>query len=295
MTDTRVDNDLLLVSHSQIGTWNRCSMKWHIGYNLGWTSKVQPAYFDRGHMIHEGLETYYNRFKDGKPLGDASFLPDLIGQWMQSDKDLSMISAVGKLLERYIKEYSPVEDRLLKVLDVEKHVLADLITPKGRHYKLQGYLDLIVEVNGKVWIVDHKSSGSARFKTEQQVLMDAQLPIYAALLRDSGVDVFGMVFNFLNTYEYKTAADTSKLFQRIVTYRTDVELRNIVTEFGRAVDDIYENRNDPRREFGFDCDRCAFQEPCMMNMRGVGFEKLMHPNFVLKNESEDIIVEFEET
>jgi CRISPR/Cas system-associated exonuclease Cas4 (RecB family) len=286
----------LMVSHSQIGTWNRCSQKWYFGYQLNWVPKQQPIYFERGHAIHEGLETYYTRLKNhGRvAIGDAGFLQELLGKWMQEGMSIEMISQVGKLLTRYIKEFSPIEDDKVKVIDVEHRLVAPLVTPKGRHYHLQGILDLLVEVNGKIWIVDHKSSGSARFKTETQVLMDSQLPLYEALLRQQGVDVFGMVFNFLNTYAYKNAVGTDKLFQRIVTYRTETELENLVHEFGLAVDDMYENRLSPRREFGFDCDRCSFQEPCLNTMRGIPINEAVSADFKQKGEGEDIIVELEE-
>lgn len=273
----------LLVSHSQIGTWNDCSFKWHLNYEKNWTQKVTPEYFDRGHMIHEGLAEYYQGLKDGKgTIGDASFLNNMIRQWVSRGFDLTMINAVGKLLTRYIEEWSPENDKGMEVLEVEKHLIMDLLTPKGRKYTLQGYLDLLVKVNEHIWLVDHKSTGASKPKSQASIDMDTQLPTYAYILGEQGLPVTGMVFNMLNTYDYKNPASPDKLFGRHVMTRTRQEQTSLLREMGLVVDEMYERRDNPRRSLGHNCERCAFQEPCLATMRGLDLDTVMPANFKQK-------------
>lgn len=274
----------LMVSHSQLGVWNRCSFKWHLGYQEGWSNKNQPIYFERGGRIHEALAEYYEGVKQGKiALGDDSFLRTLTTEWVKEGVPVELVNDVMQIVGRYIRDYSPFNDNDLEILSVEERFVMDLETPLGRPYKLQGIIDLVVRVKstGKIIIIDHKSSGNASFRSEEALSMDTQLPSYVHLLRNEGVDVFGMAYNFLNTYNYKDRRNTpvDKLFKRISSYRTENELEVILRETGNAVDEMYDRRNSPRRSFGYDCDRCDKQELCLMTMRGIDLDRERPINF----------------
>lgn len=274
-----------MVSHSQLGVWNRCSHKWHLSYQEGWSNKDQPIYFQRGGLIHEALAEYYERVRNGTiTLGDDSILKHLSMNWIEEGVPVEMVNDVMQIVRRYITDFSPFEDKDLEILEVEERFVMDLETPLGRPYKLQGIIDLVVRLKstGKIFIFDHKSSGSASFRTDEALAMDTQLPSYVHLLREHGTDVFGMVFNFLNTYNYKDRRNTpvDKLFKRVPSYRTERELSVILHETGKAVDEIYDRRNNPRRSYAYDCDRCNLQELCLMGMRGIDLDREKPVNFV---------------
>jgi len=276
-------NNPLLISHSQLGVWNRCSYKWHLGYQEGWSNKDQPIYFQRGGLIHEALAEYYERVRLGQiELGNDTVLRPLTTRWIEEGVPVEMVNDVMQIVGRYIRDFSPFEDKGLEILEVEERFVMDLETPKGRPYQMQGIIDLLVRHNGKFFVFDHKSSGSSTFRSEEALLMDTQLPTYVHLLREHGIEVFGMVFNFLNTYNYKDRRNTpvDKLFKRIPSYRTERELAVILRETGKAVDEIYEKRDNPRRSFGYDCDRCNMQELCLMDMRGIDLDKEKPVNFI---------------
>jgi len=276
----------LMVSHSQLGVWNRCSYKWHLGYQEGWSNKDQPIYFQRGGLIHEALAEYYERIRNGSlALGDDSFLRSISQRWIGEESvPVEIVNDVMQIVGRYVRDYSPFEDKDLEILEVEERFIMDLTTPLGRPYKLQGIIDLVVRVRstGKIIIVDHKSSGNASFRSDEALAMDTQLPSYVHLLRDQGMDVFGMAYNFLNTYNYKDRRNTpvDKLFKRIASYRTEGELDVILHETGKAVDEMYDRRNNPRRSFAYDCDRCNMQELCLLSMRGINLDREKPVNFV---------------
>lgn len=47
-------------SHSQDSSFRRCKLKWFRQAVLGWRSKVQPIFFERGNSIHHALEQFHS-------------------------------------------------------------------------------------------------------------------------------------------------------------------------------------------------------------------------------------------
>lgn len=281
----------LMVSHSQLGVWDRCRFSFHLGYTLGWVQKEEPIYFTRGGLIHEWLAEYYNRIKDVEiNLGSSAFLIDEMQKALAQGVDPILVNQVGYLVRRYIEDYSVFEDKGINIVEVEKHLVVDLTTPKGREFSLQGIVDMVLQdLSGNYWLRDHKSCGNAKFWSESEVLMDSQLPTYAAILRRHGMEVFGMDLNFLNTYDYKdkNAQSPDKLFKRMRTYRTATEQDNMLYEVGLAVDDIIDNRDNPRRSLKKDCAKCQFQDPCLLSMKGLDISTVMSANFKQKDQEID--------
>jgi len=268
----------LTLSHSQLGVWNKCRMAYHLSYVQGWTKKDKEKYFQRGGEIHDILAEHYK--------GD----PDALKKWVQnalsSNLDYELVDQISWLMGRYFNDYAPYEDRDIEVLEVEKEFTIDVETPKGRIVTLHGFVDLVKKVNGKLWLVDHKTSGSAKFWTENEIVMDSQLPTYMGLMNRHGYNIFGCEFNFLNTYEYKKRNEVSpeKLFRRARTYRTEIEVDNILLEFGKAADDILDNRDNVRRSLSKDCSRCQFFDPCHLSLKGMKIEELLPAGFKLKGQ-----------
>lgn len=270
----------LTISHSQLGVWNKCRFAYHLSYVQGWTKKSKEKYFARGGEIHDILAEHYK--------GD----PDALKKWMQgalaSNLDYELVDQISWLMGRYFNDYAPYEDRDIEVVEVEKEFTIDLETPEGRTVTLHGFVDLVKKVNGKLWLVDHKTSGSAKFWSENEIVMDSQLPTYMGLLNRHGYDIFGCEFNFLNTYEYKKRNEVGpdKLFKRARTYRTEIEVDNILLEFGKACDDILNNRDKVRRSLSKDCSRCQFFDPCHLSLKGMNIEELMPASFKIKGQED---------
>lgn len=279
----------LTISHSQLGTWNKCRFAYNLSYVQNWTKKDSAIYFVRGGEIHTILADYYSSVKEGTiALGDPAPVKTWIQSALSRDVDYELVDQIGWLLQRYILDYSVYEDRDVEIVEVEKELTIDLETPKGRTVTLHGFIDLLKKVNGKYWLVDHKSAGNASFWSEDEIQMDSQLPTYQALLNRHGYDIFGCEFNFLNTYAYKKREEvsTEKLFKRARTYRTQAETDNILNEFALACDDIIDNRSNIRRSLTKDCARCVFFDPCHLSLKGMNVEELMPAGFKQKGQEE---------
>jgi len=102
-----------------------------------------------------------------------------------------------------------------------------------------------------------------------------------------GIDIFGLMYNMINTYDYKNPPSSDKLFLRKRTYRTPQELDSIMHEIGATVDDMIENQDNPIRNLNRDCSWCEFQDPCLMSMKGMDIEPLMEDVFEQKGPRPD--------
>lgn len=261
------------VSTSRLEYRDRCHFAYDLKYRQGWTPRGKTKGLYTGTAIHSLLAIWYTTKK-------YTAVKKQIVEWMESGEDPALISLLHKLFDRYCNDFAPFNDTDWEIVAVEKKFSIPLITPKGVQVDLEGVLDLVVKIAGRYWLVEHKS----HFKnpwSQKQADMAPQPSTYCAALKRAGYDFVGVIYNLLNTYEYKDWQNTppDKLFQRIKTHRTPVELENFLLELYRQVEDIEFNGSDARRSLARDCDRCEFQEPCLLSMKGIPIQDLLEMNF----------------
>lgn len=270
----------LRISHSQLASWNRCRLQWWLGYVEKWTPRKIKSVLEVGTLGHDWLRKHYLGTLDIKE--ELSKITFVIDDAEKDENRITTVALASNLITKYVNYYAPVADADWEVLEVEKHFEIPLKTPWGTPFILEGYVDLIIRLYGKIWVVDHKLT--SRFWTPIQAMMDSQTPIYAASLRHLGVDVFGLIINQLNTYPYKKYDEVppEKLFKREESHRTVNEMDNIMLELYKQVEDIAANREKIRRNLSKDCDRCFFQDPCQLNLKGIPLAHVMSDDFVKK-------------
>jgi len=261
-------------------------MAWNLSYVGKWEQKKKPQSLQMGSLVHDLLDDYYQGQIDGERDSLSRHRNKLttLSQDLEDSEALQNLSFAGGLIHRYITEYALYEDAQYRPVASEQHYEVGMTTPEGRDYIFELYFDVLFEdrANGKLWMVDHKTHKSNKW-TPTQIMMDPQLPSYAMALRELlDIPIFGMTYNMLNTYDYKKPPPVEKLFLRESTYRTPEELDNITLEIGHAVDDILENKDKVRRTLQRDCDRCRFQEPCLMGLKGMDMNLILEDNFKQK-------------
>lgn len=279
----KMSDDPIKISYSQLNSWNRCQFQWQLGRK--WQPKVKKNTLAIGTIVHELLQVHYeNRHTDTIPLVNEKLQgmlrtakPDMYGD------DVENFSLAGKLVHRYIRDFAKYEDDF-DVLETEYYFEVPLVSPAGRDYVLTGYVDKIVESRGKIWQWEDKTIGQGQFWKDDQLMMDAQQTTYMAALQKEGkYDVFGIFFNQLNTYNYKDYDGTpnDKLFRRAKVHRTPAELDRMLTEFGLAVDEMVEGQAKRiRKNINRDCSYCFYQDPCLMDTKGINIEPVLQSNFV---------------
>lgn len=291
VSDLPIPDDAFVVSYSQVQAWLRCMKLWDHSYNEGLMSKTEPDYLRLGSYIHVLLEIFYNHKKYGFPDREVrELIENYAIEKLTVDlpvESLGIVTLALRLVLRYIDDVAPVMDAGARILGVEHHFAKQLVSPKGREFYLQGYIDLILEIEGKRWIVDHKSTGN-RIWSITELMMDGQLTTYAAVIPD----IFGVAVNFFNTYDYKDWWTTpiEKLYKRLPAHRSEAEKNNVLHNFGVIVDDMLDRRETGNYPYSLtkDCARCKFNELCLIELKGfdeASLESYKREAFTLKSAS----------
>lgn len=288
--------DWPIFSYSQLQSWNRCEKQWWYGYHEKWYKPSDDWNF--GTEIHLVFKYWYTLAAERVPKEKRfplieQYFKERVNLVIEENSEfLPVVSRCMWIALRYFGEYASVEDRGHKILAAEHHFTVPFQTSNKRNFILQGYIDLLTSYERRLFVWDHKSS-EGKFMTPVECQMEPQTPLYCAALRKQGMNVHSQIINMINSYDYKKPAEQSveKLFRREQTHRTDKELDTVVQEMKWAVDDLLENYTMPRRDLRIDCGkRCRFQEPCLMNMKGISDKPFLMSEFKKK---EPVEVELE--
>jgi hypothetical protein len=285
--------DDLVISYSQIAAWQRCHKAWQWGYQKQVTSKRNPDYLTLGSYLHSLMEIGYVHLQYGFDTDDVA---EIVRDFAVSRlslltpvEDLGILTRAVRLANKYFVVMQSILDEGARIVGVERHFKIRLYTPKGKAFFLQGYIDLVLEQEGNIWIIDHKSS-AGKLWSPLQLQLDGQLTTYSAVIPG----VFGVGINMLNTYDYKEwdIVPVEKLYKRLLSYRTAHEKEAVLENFGRIVDDILDRRE--RDDFPYsltsNCARCPFNELCLMELKGFGpadIELLIDESFAKKENRHD--------
>jgi hypothetical protein len=244
-------------------------------------------------LVHELLAVYDQYLMQGSRPGSKEAL-DAVLQYANDDlspqmnpTELDNYTRALAASVRFIREFSPAADKYVQVKAVEEYFEAEMVTPRGRHFILEGYIDRMYMDTGRFWVLDRKSSSTGRHYNQDQIWLDNQLTTYAAVLKAMGYDVFGVAIDSISTYPYKDYASTpvDKLFKRIVAPRSDREMAFALHTYGRAVDgmiDYIEIGDEPMRRLTRDCTMCQYHDLCLYSMKGIPTDSLIESRFVKK-------------
>lgn len=283
----------ITISHSQSQTWLSCEKKWEYSYVDLLTPKAKKKTYELGTLFHELTAVYDQFLQQGVPAGDK-FAWDRVAQYANEDwptgkilDELELYHAALLATKRYIMEHSFIQDKYVTVLGVEDHFEIEQTTPKGRLFKIQGYIDRFHKEEGKYWLLDRKTSRTGKHYTDNQILMDPQLLLYAAIYREMGFDIFGVAIDSVSTYPYKNymGENISKLMKRIRSYRSDHEMKFVFKHYGEIVDQILDKRDAGGpfvRNLSRECSYCQYQELCLYTMKGIDTDFLVEAAFEKK-------------
>ena len=265
------ESDELVISYSQISAWQKCMRAWKWNYLQEIVPIHTQDYLRLGTYVHKLLEIGYLHLQFGFSTKETveivrDYASTRIGATLTTE-DLGVLVKALRLVMAYFEKMQKVFDEHARIKQVEYHFKLQLHTPQGRIFFLQGYVDLVLEIEGKIWIVDHKTT-AGKFWSPLQLQMDGQLSTYSA----SMANVFGVAVNFLNTYDYKDfhAQPVTKLFKRVISYRTPKEKESILQNFGVIVDEILDRKERDAFPYSLtsNCPRCPYAELCLMEMKG---------------------------
>lgn len=184
----------LHISHSQISTYQNCSLKYFFRYVEGRKAESVNISLPFGSAIHTALATYYRSIKNNQiePLEsltetfknclyldiENSELPISYTKNMQDQESVKIIGV--NILEKF---YHSINISDYEVVDVELPLSAPLYTHEGiaTDFKLVGIIDLLLKSpTGDLLVVDFKTASKSI--SQSAVHEDTQLTAYCYLI-----------------------------------------------------------------------------------------------------------------
>lgn len=274
------DLDLKLVfSPSQLDTWDRCQKLGQYVYRLGYRQESNDRAAKRGSIFHWMLQRYY----EGKSVIE---ILELAEEEYKTYEEQSLVFECSGILYRYSEYWKQNGDKF-KVLACEQYILVPYTTPRGRQVYLNGYVDLIVEDNGHLIVIDHKTG--QRHWTKKMVWFDRQLMIYCFMLHTLGFTPHEGQINNVKTTIIKDLQRKlgSELFSRVGNNLSASRLQNYMKHVGTTIDNILD-LEDYALSMKRDCSGCNFQEACNMILEDVDPTAYLDTNFKLMKNAANV-------
>ncbi|HXJ69365.1 MAG TPA: PD-(D/E)XK nuclease family protein, partial [Verrucomicrobiae bacterium] len=138
-------------SYTELSTLAECEQKWHYKY-AGERPHTPPTpAMLKGTLVHVGVSAMWK----GEQL-----YQDAIEAYVADPTNLvepvtfaEVIDDVAWLMERYVRHYGAMS-RNVEVIAVEKKLSAKI---PGSNFTVNGYIDEMWQVNGKLWLVERKT------------------------------------------------------------------------------------------------------------------------------------------
>jgi hypothetical protein len=262
------------VSWTQINTARECPHKHWLRYDQGWRWPKVARPLALGILWHELLDAHYRPTigRAGPPGIEAA--RDLLveaGVTNRNSDGFDIASTCLWMYDGYRKFWG--DDLDWKVLDVEIEVeapLGEVELPPGRstpaetvQFMLYCRLDLLIEVNGHLWVIDHKANKN--LPSNKELDLDDQMPLYIWAMRQQGYPVRGAQFNIARTYQTKQPQTLDGRFQRLWAYRSDDELETVRREAIETLVERYRpDATHGRHPDPMNCKwRCPYVEACI--------------------------------
>ena len=274
MATTRV------VSYSELDTFRQCPLKHQLAYKERWATEDEPEALGRGTLFHSVMEAHYEALRDEKTAEEVYAAVS----WHLRDPMTGEQSERQALVEwiyvGYCELYGRDEDWKVEAIEMPLEVWLPNAKGNRSSFKLAGTVDLVVRdmsAGGGLWIVDHKTCKN--LPRQKDFDMEDQTALYTYLLRRSGMDIRGAIYNHCRTEKLKTREmGFDERFKRTITVRGERELEKMALEALDAMQEAYRPREGDARRHpdGERCGwKCSFTEPCLAARKGADLGVMM--------------------
>jgi len=239
--------DELKLSYTQLDTYQTCPLQYKYRYLLGLPSKVKPhLYF--GSLIHQLLENYGRQKKEGTVLTIAEMEKILADCW---DKDFwedkFQETEYKKEAKRIIKQFCASNKDLSAPLYVEEEFLLDF----GDSVRLKGVIDRVDKNQGKIEIIDYKTSRSPKNNTKFKGI---QLNLYCLALER----LFDLKVGILSYYYLRD----NKKISELVSEEGVRDSEDLVKKLSQLI-----KKGEFEAKPGWPCRSCDYKITCPFSLR----------------------------
>ena len=247
-----------LYSHSRLSCFEQCPYKFKLKYlDKVETEVEQSVEAFLGSRVHETLEKLYKDLEFHKVNSLEDLLCFLRSEWENhwSDDIVIVREEYGKtnylsMAEQYITDYyhryEPFDRG--KTISIEDRIVIDL--DGNGAYKLQGFIDRLVEVDDGMYEV-HDYKTNSRLPLPEYIENDRQLALYAIGVKERYPDCkdVRLVWHFL------------KFDKEIDSTRTEAELEQLKKDTVALIETIENTDQFPCQPSAL-CDWCEFKPLC---------------------------------
>lgn len=315
-------------SNSQVSSFRGCKRKWAYRYEDKLKSRAPQKPLYLGSTIHRLLEARLNYMKSNgatptwqevletevKPKYEE--MPQTYQEMLGSD----FIEVCTKIMQQYEDIYWE-DANVMKVLAVELPIECKI---PGTRDKFIGVVDLIVEIAGKQYLVEHKTFKTTKMSLESTWL-NQQTSLYIRRLNQMGYKIEGVIWDMIKTelpdpprvlkdgsfgkqYSkqtvhsflwagvsidqipsnvYEDIKDNYKgYFDRYVTPVEPKAIEEVWEDFVTTVKEIRKNKSRART-LGKDCEWCEYKELCKVSLTGGDEDYIKQLLFTSEREKQD--------
>ena len=230
--DRKTDKEILSLSYTSLKSYETCPFKYHLKYDLTF-AESETIFIKKGHMVHKFLDKIHRKVKNNEDFN----LDEMIEKHTTENdrsKNKKEIENIYKYVEKDLKGIKILESELPFVIE------------EG-NYIVEGKIDLIYEKDGKIGIMDFKTTSSIDEEDAKQ-----QLYIYLMALNEN--PIYAGKIDELAIYLVNS--------QKIKTFEVDEEyLKNLQTNIKYIVKEINNNTKFYKKR-GTHCKTCTFNFIC---------------------------------
>jgi len=243
----------LELDYSMISTYLCCQKRFQFRYVLNLVPKVETRPYSFGGAIHAGLDVWHT-----KRNVEATVKKFLEVYKEDLEKDDKRTNRMGEwILRNYAQTYA---HEPFKVLESERCFALEF--PKDLRF--MGRIDKIVDWDGMIWVVDHKTTSSMGYAYGKKVEPNMQLTGYVWAARQLGYPkcVGVLVDAVLVAKGLLEAASRAKLtpLARFDSYISDARMKEWGSIVRHASKDI--NRSTQEEVFYPNWDMCTYYGEC---------------------------------
>ena len=292
----KVDPTYLKLDNSKRSDYVSCPRKFYWKYVRGITPSIGSTALRYGSVWHKAMEVFYNVVKEvgwvkSDPLVKA--IQAAKEAWDEESRerefydDYRTLENLMKSLLQFVAHFAG-DEAMLEVLSAEK--IFCIAMTHGPNDKIQfppfyftGKIDLKVKLNGRIWIVDHKTTGQSLSIQQTRLNRSPQFIGYYA----AGKKVFeeapeGMlvVLHHLSAYKSKKTGNYGKPkidFARVPQIYSNADITEWRNSLCTTARHIYDSITDENWPMCFDScytyGRCAYTNLCEQG-RELGHEVL---------------------
>jgi hypothetical protein len=190
------DNNLITTTYTFWNTYRNCprACAWRYLHEL--TPREKNTNLRFGSLIHKCLEHWHIH-------RDIVAVQDIIDQMCVqrvADPDVKQAwHLASAMMMGYAMRYPEEQFVVTDVERVFSGIIMNPVTGKpSRTFNLSGKIDGLVEIDGEIFLLEHKTTGCLDSEYLEKLWMDFQLQLYAHALKEyEGIKIAGAIYNIL--------------------------------------------------------------------------------------------------